>query len=856
MLTIEDLFQQAGFAPNQNQRQAILHGDTPLFLVAGPGSGKTRVLLWRTLNLIVFRDVLPSEIFLGTFTEKAAAQLRGGLLSLLGLVTNRTGRTFDLSSMYLGTIHSLCHRILQDRAFSPGRSRSEVPVVHDELGQYFQVAAASFWRAALTHLGFGGDVEALRQQINGLFEPNPSPSKHKAVTHLVAFFNRLSEEDLRPEDILQRTDATTRPLVSLYQLYLDRLGPKFTDLSLLQQVAYRLLGPQPAARFKHLIIDEHQDTNAIQERLFFRLAQGARSLCVVGDDDQALYRFRGATVENFVQFAQRCEKNLGTSPTRIALNTNYRSRRQIVSFYTKFIEQTNWAREVGGGAYRIHDKNIHAHSLDDAPAVVAATPAPPEDVATEIAELVRRLLDQGRVADPSQIAFLFPSLKSVAVERMQHALEAQGLRVYAPRARRFLEADEPTALFGLLGQVLGRPPRVAEFDRGGYREFHDWLDRCATTATGLCKGDPRLAAFVRERADELRLIQRDHASLSKTIAEKKWDLQAAYDPALHKRALLASAGLSERGKRGLGTSYLDRIANERQRQGNPFTLRYIVSRATSVDWGFLDLFYRLCGFDHFKEMFDLAERQKDEGPVCNLSLTSQYLARYGDLFPSVITASALAEGLLGRLFYHAFLFALFRLGEGEFEDADDPFPRGRIPFLTIHQSKGLEFPVVVLAGLHPINRSPRPIEVMVRPFLPQDGEPLQRMGEFDAMRTFYVALSRAQNLLILAHPKGRGQQIDPAFKGILAGPITRIPNLKVDQVPIASPRRSDITHAYSYTGDYLAYLRCPRQYMLFRKYGFAASRTQTMFFGSLVHQTIEDLHNHLISQRAPGAGGA
>ncbi len=88
---IEALFARVDFAPNEHQRHAIEHLDGPLFLVAGPGSGKTRVLLWRVVNMIVFHGVAPESIFLSTFTEKAAKQLQDGLVSLLGLASEQTG---------------------------------------------------------------------------------------------------------------------------------------------------------------------------------------------------------------------------------------------------------------------------------------------------------------------------------------------------------------------------------------------------------------------------------------------------------------------------------------------------------------------------------------------------------------------------------------------------------------------------------------------------------------------------------------------------------------------------------------------------------------------------------------------
>ncbi|RJP50350.1 MAG: hypothetical protein C4583_10775 [Anaerolineaceae bacterium] len=112
MLSLENLWETSKFKPNEAQRVAIEHVDGPLFLTAGPGSGKTRVLLWRTVNLIVFHGVKPEEIYLSTFTEKAAHQLKEGLRTLLGAATNATGQPYDLTPMYIGTVHSLCHACL------------------------------------------------------------------------------------------------------------------------------------------------------------------------------------------------------------------------------------------------------------------------------------------------------------------------------------------------------------------------------------------------------------------------------------------------------------------------------------------------------------------------------------------------------------------------------------------------------------------------------------------------------------------------------------------------------------------------------------------------------------------------
>jgi DNA helicase-2/ATP-dependent DNA helicase PcrA len=114
---------------------------------------------------------------------------------------------------------------------------------------------------------------------------------------------------------------------------------------------------------------------------------------------------------------------------------------------------------------------------------------------------------------------------------------------------------------------------------------------------------------------------------------------------------------------------------------------------------------------------------------------------------------------------------------------------------------------------------------------------------------FYVALSRAENLLVIPHSSAPGQYIDREFRGLVEDGIIRIPNLDFDTIPDAEIEIQDLPSPYSYTSDYILYKQCPRQYMLFRKYGIVPARSQMMLFGSLVHQTLEDLHNYLIAQK-------
>jgi DNA helicase-2/ATP-dependent DNA helicase PcrA len=252
-------------------------------------------------------------------------------------------------------------------------------------------------------------------------------------------------------------------------------------------------------------------------------------------------------------------------------------------------------------------------------------------------------------------------------------------------------------------------------------------------------------------------------------------------------------------------------------------------------------------------MFDAAQREQDpdEGPACNLGLLSQYLSRFMDQRVPIITGAVLSDGMFVRTFFGSYLYALFKRGESEYEDVNDPFPKGRVPFLTIHQAKGLEFPVLVLGNLRKDDKGPQAVEKLVRPLLAPDkeAEPLERLAGFDIMRMYYVGLSRAENLLILAHFRGPGQRTNDAFLPFLEQGMTRIPDFDVTGLPVSPPAAEHGPETYSYTGDFLAYKRCPRQYLVFRKFDFAPSRFQTMLFGSLVHRTLDDLHQFLIARR-------
>jgi len=559
-------------------------------------------------------------------------------------------------------------------------------------------------------------------------------------------------------------------------------------------------------------------------------------------DDQALYRFRGATVENFVNFPNRCKRFLGKKSKEIILFINYRSRKDIVEFCNQFIldKSCDWHKRGGRGFYRVMNKGVEAERKDAGVAVIASSREGPEDVATQIAMLVQALIKARKVNDANEIAFLFPSLNSRHVERMQIALEAVGQRVYAPRAGTFLNVSESKDIFGLIFQVFGAISH-------NHNEFSSWLEIIDKAALNLIGSDTFLKHFIEQRKSEVKEAASDYEVLSQVLRREGWKENENYDPDKMATILAKAEGLSDKSRMAIKSGVFNNSAKKRLNFNKPFKIKYAVSRATSLDWNVLDLFYQLCGFDHFKKMFDMAERQEDEGPVCNMSLISQYLSRYIDEYPYPISGEWIMNGTFLNVFTN-YLYMLFRRGVSEYENDEDPFPKGRIAFITIHQAKGLEFPIVILANPR---KDPRlqMIEEMVAPLLTRESEPLDRMPNFDVMRMFYVALSRAMNLLVISHFQGPGQRLNEPFNNLLDNNITRIPKFDISDVPASNYNYGQLPESYSYTGDFMLYKKCPRQYMIFRKYGFIPSQSQTMFFGSLVHQTLEDLHRELIAMR-------
>ena len=295
---------------NAEQRAAVLHVAGPLLVLAGAGSGKTRVIVHRIAYLIQVVGVPPTDILAVTFTNKAAGEMKERVQRLLP----------SARPLFLCTFHSACLRILRAHIHHLGYKNNFVI--------YDAADTVTLVKSCLEALAIHSDLyppKGLATRISGLKNRLISPAQFAE-----------GAQRFGPDAVLAR-------VYLLYQEKLQRLNA--VDFDDLIGLTIQLLSSQPALlahyheRFSHILIDEYQDTNAAQYRLIRLLTSPARNLCVVGDDDQSIYAFRGADVGNILEF----ERDFPDAKV-VVLNQNYRSTQAILSAAASVIKKNDRRR--------------------------------------------------------------------------------------------------------------------------------------------------------------------------------------------------------------------------------------------------------------------------------------------------------------------------------------------------------------------------------------------------------------------------------------------------------------------------------------------------------------------------------
>ena len=759
--------------PNPQQQKAIHITEGPLLIIAGPGSGKTFTLVERIYHLISKHDIPPERLFVSTFTEKAAAELITRVSSRLAA----DNIAVNLNEMYIGTFHSICLRFLEEnREFT--RLKRSFTLLDRFDQQYF----------LYQHLSDYQEIEGSEHIINGW--------GWRGAANLMTWVNKVSEEALDLEDLLNAPEPEVQALGRCYQQYQTHLEEEnYLDFSTIQLEALRLLEGHPEIlneirdKIQYLMVDEYQDTNTIQERILFKLADPDFNLCVVGDDDQGLYRFRGATIRNILEFPQNFSDG---ACQQVKLTTNYRSHPDIIEFYNEWMDASNtpdfpgWTAD--GKTFR-YEKEIVPNTENEfveMPTVMKVSgDLESENWHGEVLAFLYRLRDSGALTDWNQVAFLFSSVKNAKVVALAEALEAGGISVYSPRSNQFFDRREIRLMIGALISLFPQFREAREWKEGVQFEIWEYYDNDC----------------YQEFSDECRNPE------NRTLHE--W-------------------------------------CQERAETHHPLT--------DATDYVFSGLFYELLQFPLFSQYLgDVTQGDAiDNRPARNLAIFSQLLNKYEYLHHITVLTQNNLDGHLWRLFNQFFRF-LKDGGIDEYEDASEYAPSGCVSFMTIHQSKGLEFPVVIVGSMHAVPRKQHTdLDNLLQQkyYSKEPFEPLEKTKYYDFWRLFYTAFSRAQNLLLLTcqEKTGRGRTPSKYFAPVY-DPVCswRDAAFQPEDLTLETIKDVDLKSEYSFTSHITVFEDCARQYKFYHDLGFAPIRRDPILFGTLVHQTIEDIHKAVLS---------
>ncbi len=718
--------------PNEEQREAIEQKPTrALFIVAGPGTGKTTCLALRILKLILVDDVLPHGLLATTFTVKAAAELRSRILSWgfrliealqankkLSATTREQLAKLDINQVITGTIDSICERVLRDYR----EAGTQPPILVDDYVAKTLMLREGLFKAKRYE---DTDLDTFFLDLHGGSRFGFNVGKKNDLAQSIWDHRFQDQVDWRaflrnsPRDQRGARSLTGEIFDDYNQALLDRGMMDFAMLE--QEVLNRLRNNQLGEFLKQVkvvLVDEYQDTNLLQEGIYFEIAKACKgALTVVGDDDQSLYRFRGATVELFSDFEKRCQTALGQKPKKVFLKTNYRSTKTVVKFVNSYA-----TLDAAYQSVRVKDKPPLTHSPDaeKGTPILGMFRADVVTLAADLADFIHKIF-RGK-------GYRLPD------GTLLQAAESGG------------DVGDCALLCSSPGEYnFGGDPRLPLLLRQELRRKEKKIETFNPRGQDLT-GIPIIKQFgglLLECLDPGGVIEAQFKNLPQGISTtfQSWR-QAAVN--------FVDSPEAAEGLKEFAVAWVERDPQKRGWEW-PHTVAV------------LELIYGLVHF--FPELHD-----DPEGQIYLEVFTRQVSAceQVGKFSARVVTDPAnptLGDASIKELI-RDFLAPIASGTIKVNEDLMEAFPRDRLSILSVHQAKGLEFPLTIVDvgsdfrtnhRANAFKRFPRDggpshaMEDLLRPYTVL-GAPTRSAADraFDDLyRQYFVAFSRPQEVILL-----------------------------------------------------------------------------------------------------------
>lgn len=810
----------------EQEKAAHYSGKKTLLVKAGPGSGKTRVIIERVKFLYSKLKVNPASIVVITFSRKAADEL-------IERLAKENIPPEDIALMNISTIHSFCFSLLSF-------DHSLLEIISDDNEERLNL----FIRKHLDELGFKGtatlqskreidtvikkfsEFTAFKVDVEGLVtyieENNPVSDEFKALVEESEEFPREEAKKNYKDDWY---NARYLQIAKAYPIFIELLEDAgYIDFDSIQRRALQYLKNNPETHYKHILVDEFQDTDAVQLKIFQEMREHCETFTAVGDVDQRIYGFRGATENCF-------EKMKDNDCESINLDINYRSSNEVIDLSEDYIsyQRAGDSAKVTGDR-QISKPSFYMESKDS------------YEEGERIAEMISYLKESKKVKNYGDIAILTRSVSSHA-PKITENLQEKNIPYHVTGLNDFIDSDEIKSVIATLYAII--PPSDSPHIMSGWEK--EWLN---------------LKAFSGEK---FKYLIHDFSTESREILIKIQNNFEEDALSCEKEVYKKLTGKTSRKKKFKGIFDRDeevlievfenvqkpdllqvKLNNKEDQEFIEFLKYYremFFDEHSLKSLSILDLFYDILRRGGFLE-HDYLIDPKNRNIVKDLAQLSQTIYNYEEMM-SMRNLRGLYWFLTSKL--------------NSYSKNIDP-DEDLVPIMTIHKSKGLEFPIVIIPSLtkgkfptpyqNPLDN--RHIAGKSTFYTPDEylefkeertPEQKEKIHDEEEDRIIYVAMTRAKDTMIMSSVKKIPKKIRALISNENINPLANYKQL--EKVESEKKEEGDKTHKMDYT-RLRDYQDCPFKYYFLHELNFKVEETKDMKKGIMIHKIFQHINREIL----------